>query len=61
MKVAPEKMIDLYEQVVKEMIEARETDTARALLRSTLPMAMLREEDGDRCGILACLCKLFKH
>ena len=57
MKVAPEKMIDLYEQIVKEMIEAREPDTARALLRSTLPMAMLREEDGDRCGVSACLCK----
>jgi WD40 repeat-containing protein SMU1 len=48
MKFPPEKMIDLYEQIVKEMIEAREIDTARALLRSTVPLAMMREEDGDR-------------
>ena len=48
MKVAPEKMVDLYEQVVKEMIELREVDTARMLLRSTVPMAMLKQEDPDR-------------
>jgi hypothetical protein len=49
MKVPQDKMISLYEQVVKEMVEARELDTARALLRSTVPMAMLKEEDADRC------------
>ena len=48
MKLPPEKLIDLYEQIVKEMVECREIDTARALLRSTVPMAMLREDDGDR-------------
>lgn len=48
MKFPPDKMIDLYEQIVKEMVEAREIDTARALLRSTVPLAMMREEDGDR-------------
>ena len=48
MRVAPEKLVDLYEQVVKEMVEAREVDTARMLLRSTVPMAMLRQEDPDR-------------
>ncbi len=56
MKLPPEKLIDLYEQVVKEMVECRETDTARALLRSTLPLAMLREEDGDRYSTLDCSC-----
>ncbi len=48
MKIAPEKMIELYEQVVKEMVEVRELDAARMMLRSTVPMAMLKQEDPDR-------------
>jgi hypothetical protein len=37
-------------QVVLEMIELREIDTARAMLRQTQVFQKMKHDDGDRCG-----------
>jgi WD40 repeat-containing protein SMU1 len=41
-------VIDLYEQIVIEMIELKESETARAMLRDTAPMMILRNKDPER-------------
>ena len=46
---------DLYEQLVLEMIEMRELDTARQVLRATPAMAKLREKQPDRYAKLESL------
>lgn len=48
LKVPPDKLFDLYEQVYVEMLERREMDTAQALLLKTLPMKLMREEQPSR-------------
>lgn len=52
MKLPVEVMMALYEQVIKEMIEIGEKDTARALLRSTAPMTLLKSDDPARYSLL---------
>ena len=51
------KLYDLYEQVVLEMVELRETDTARIMLRTMRLFHRLKQDDPERFLRLDKLCQ----
>ncbi|KAJ1992989.1 Serine/threonine-protein kinase smu1 [Coemansia spiralis] len=44
----PEKLVDLYEQIIIELAEAQDIAPARALLRQTEPMEIMRQSQPER-------------
>ena len=56
LRLPTSKLFDLYEEVVLEMIELRETDAARVMLRTMKVFRRLQQEDPERFLRLEKLC-----
>jgi WD40 repeat-containing protein SMU1 len=55
LRLPPRVLQSLYEQIVRELVDANEADAARAVLRGVLPLALLRGEDGEAYARLEAL------
>lgn len=49
LECSPPVMMELYEQIVLEMLEIQEHEVALHLLRSTPPMAQMKKTQPERC------------
>lgn len=49
LECSPTAMMELYEQIVLEMLEVQEHEVALQLLRSTPPMAQMKKTLPERC------------
>jgi WD40 repeat-containing protein SMU1 len=55
LRLPPRVLQALYEQIVRELVDANEVDAARAVLRGVLPLVLLRGEDGEAYARLEAL------
>jgi len=56
LKLPKKKLEDVYEHIILELIELRETDTARSMLRQTQVCASMQQDDPERYLQLERLC-----
>ena len=69
LKLPKSKIEDLYEHIVYELVEQKESDTAKVMLRQTHVLSTMQQEDPDRYIALERLCsrtfidpkELYKH